>query len=81
MGHMEPSAVSGMDDSCCDEERSAEIGYKVCKPGQENCHAPVLFLISAVKCPSIPPGQALLGTYDPIAPRQSSEGFWRPPRV
>ena len=73
--------MAGMDGSCSDEERSAQLGYKVCKPGQENCQAPVLFVVPAVKSPVIPSGWTILASYQSGPPRSNAESFWRPPRV
>ncbi len=78
---MEMAEVAGMDHSCCDHERSARLGYKVCKPGFENCQAPVLFVLTGPVLLIARFDGGLLDTYRPSALRSDAESFWRPPRV
>lgn len=75
--------MAGMDHSCFDEEdeeKSAELGYKVCKTGQEDCRAPAIFTIPAMKTPVVPSGETLLAGYHPSTPLSNASSFWRPPR-
>lgn len=78
---MAMAEVADMDHSCCDHERSARLGYKVCKPGFENCQAPVLFVLTAPILPGARSDASPLDTYRPGALRANAESFWRPPRV
>lgn len=67
--------------SCCDEEKSAQLGFKVCKTGQEDCQASVVLVLPVVKFPVISSGTAIITDFNPPVPPSSSESFWRPPRV
>lgn len=77
---MSSSEMPGMKDSCCDEERGVELGYKVCKMGQENCQTSVMLAAPALKTPIIPCGDAFLARHTPGTPAANAETFWRPPR-
>lgn len=72
--------MPGMDGSCFDAEKSAKLGYKVCKTGQEDCQAPAMFTIPAMKTSIAPSGGILLAAYHPSVPLANADSFWRPPR-
>lgn len=66
---------------CCDQEKSARLGIKVCKPGTMQCPAPVFVLQ--------PPSELLSGG-SPATPlfiyrfslsSAPAATFWRPPRA
>lgn len=72
--------MDGMDGSCFDEEKSAKLGYKVCKAGQEDCQAPTMFTIPAMKASIVTSGGAFLAIYNFSIPISNASSYWRPPR-
>lgn len=78
---MDMTDIASPAGSCCDEGKSAELGYPVCKAGQNDCQGPVVLAIPAVKTIVIPSIAAIFAAYDPDSPLSSAESFWRPPRI
>lgn len=69
-----------MDSACCDMEKSAKLGFNVCKPGQENCQSSAMLVVPVQKTAIIPTSATAPTDYTPDILPSSAETFWRPPR-
>ncbi|TWI49268.1 hypothetical protein IQ22_04070 [Pseudomonas duriflava] len=69
-----------MHDSCFDEQKSAHLGGKMCKSG-EQCQANTLVQTSAFKTPCVPIAPPIQTALPERAVSLTPSDVWRPPRA
>lgn len=74
------SQVGEMNSDCCDEQKSAHAGSKVCKSGEE-CKTSSLLQVVSVKAPLLVGHPPALHSLNAFIPTPAPSGVWRPPRV
>jgi hypothetical protein len=74
------SQVGQMTRDCCDEQKSAHAGTKVCKSGEE-CKTSSLLQVLSVKAPLLVGHQPAVVSFNAFIPSPAPNGVWRPPRV
>ena len=65
---------------CCDAQKSAQLGSKVCKNGQQ-CQSSSLLQVTVDKPALVTPGVPSPPRYSDFIPSPTPEGLWRPPRA
>ncbi|WP_439888828.1 hypothetical protein ACSX1C_06980 [Pseudomonas sp. MBLB4123] len=74
----EASMQAGAD--CCDAQKSAQLGSKVCKNGQQ-CQSAGLPQLTPGRTPFAAADAAAPSHYSDLIPLLSPEDPWRPPRA
>ncbi len=74
------SQVGEMTHDCCDEQKSAHAGSKVCKSGEE-CKTSSLLQVVSIKAALHVGHQPALVSRSAFIPTPAPGGVWRPPRV
>ncbi|WP_439858822.1 hypothetical protein [Pseudomonas sp. MBLB4136] len=80
---MQESGMHGAADAthdCCDEEKSALLGSKICKSGQQ-CQGAGLLQVTADKAALAAFRTPRLFAYSDFIPSLSPDDLWRPPRA